>query len=336
MAKALMLNRMPNYVIAFVTGRCNMQCSFCCYAARTTRESPEMTPQQWAHAVSGTDALLHLTITGGEPFLRQDLQEIILSMVDSCGVPRLSINTNGFYTDRIRSTVDSLMKKLRGIELCLSISLDGPETFHDKVRGCPGAFAAARKTIDEVGYIRNEYPNFSLRVSSLLQPNNEKILDDFLDNTDSWPVDFHEIILVRDVPEKVQQGLAETYARLTKRQLERASLRYSKSIDWRIGRVLREDILERIYDSKDPSPCLAGGRMVELLSDGTVRGCEVGKMWDYSIIGNVAASGMRLVDIVKSEKAAVFRKRASTCQCTFECASSCTTVFRPLRWARLI
>jgi MoaA/NifB/PqqE/SkfB family radical SAM enzyme len=329
------LGRMPNYVIAFVNGRCNMLCDFCCDAAMSIRKAPEMSVEQWQHALDGADALIHLTFTGGEPFLRKDLESLILCVVESNGVPRMSINTNAYFTDRIESTMQSLLPKLDGREICLSISLDGPPEIHDTVRQCKGAFAAARRTIDAVSPIRDQFPGFTLRVSSVLHPGNVEFLESFLDETDKWPVDFHELILVRDVTREVQMQLADTYERLTARQLERASDRYSGNADWRIDRLMRNDILDRVHDRGKATPCLAGGRMVEVLSDGTVRGCEVGKMWDHSVMGNVS-EGKRLVDIVASPEAKAFREKARRCTCTFECSTSCNIVFTPTRWPQLI
>ena len=337
-AKSLALRRMPNYLIAFVNGRCNMKCDFCCDAALSIRQAPEMSPEQWGQAVSGANGLLHVTITGGEPFLRKDLTEVILAMARSSGVRRISINTNGFFTDRIESVMGSLLRTSCFDELRLSISLDGHEQVHDAVRNSPGAYAAAMRTIDAVNPLREASSSFTLRVASVLQPDNETDLEQFLDDTESWPVDFHEVILVRDVPKEVQLGLAETYARLTARQLERASSRFRDKVDWRIERRLRRDILDHLHDRKNRTRCLAGGRLVEVLSDGVVRGCEMGKMWDHSIIGNVGdvSNGARLVDIVKTSEADTFRKLARDCTCTFECANMCSGLFQPTTWAKYI
>lgn len=334
-ARALALSRMPNYLIAFVNGRCNMKCDFCCDAAMSIRRAPEMTPGQWGRAVSGADGLLHVTITGGEPFLRKDLTEVILAIAESSGVRRISINTNGFFTERIESVVSSLLSDPRFDELRLSISLDGHEGVHDAVRNSPGSYRAALATIDAMNPLREGHPSFTLRVASVLQPDNEQDLEQFLDDTKSWPIDYHEVILVRDVPVEVQLRVVETYARLTERQLERASSRFKSKIDWRIERRLRNDILDHVHGRKNGTRCLAGGRLVEVLSDGVVRGCEIGKMWEHSVIGNVA-NGDRLVDIVKSGAAAEFRQLARDCTCTFECANMCSGLFQPTTWGRYL
>jgi hypothetical protein len=38
----------------------------------------------------------------------------------------------------------------------------------------------------------------------VITEDNKNVLPGFLDQTDQWPIDFHEIILLRDVPDEEQ------------------------------------------------------------------------------------------------------------------------------------
>ena len=100
--KSILFNKMPNYAVIFIDGRCNMHCDFCCYAAMDARNSSNIMPEDWGRVFKRAKSLLHLTITGGEPFLRKDLTEIISEIVKNSGVPRVSIKSNGFYIKRIK------------------------------------------------------------------------------------------------------------------------------------------------------------------------------------------------------------------------------------------
>ncbi len=333
MTRALALGHRPNYLIAFVTGRCNLSCEACCDAAKSVRESTDLSVQQWARALEGARSLVHLTITGGEPFVRRDLPELIPAMVRASGVPRLSIDTNGWFTDRVLSTVRLLLKTLPRLSLTVFISLDGPEAVHDRLRAQKGSFAAARRTLEGLGELRGSKGRFNLRICSVLQPGNEDVLESFLASTSSWPIDHHELALVRDVPRSVQQPLMETYARLTQRQLDRASPRFRRGLDGRITRKLRKDVMNAVSLSGPTIPCPAGSNLVEIMPDGTVVGCELAKMQDRARLGNVTEHS--LVEIMETEAAQAFREAASTCRCSFECALSAQTVFYPRQWARL-
>ena len=109
--KSIFLNQIPNYAVVYVDGRCNMFCGFCLHAAVDARKTPTISPEQWGFVFKKAKSLLHLTITGGEPFLRKDFAQIVDNIILNCNVPRISIKTNGFYTDRIKTFVPELIKK---------------------------------------------------------------------------------------------------------------------------------------------------------------------------------------------------------------------------------
>ena len=99
--KSIFLNQVPNYSVIYIDGRCNMLCSFCCHAAMDARKTHIMPAEKWGSIFRKAQSLLHLTVTGGEPFIRKDFVEIIDKIILSCGVPRVSIKTNGFIDIKI-------------------------------------------------------------------------------------------------------------------------------------------------------------------------------------------------------------------------------------------
>ena len=333
--KSIFFNQMPNYSIIYIDGRCNMHCSFCCHAAMDARKTSILPAEKWGTVFKKAKSLLHLTVTGGEPFVRKDFFEIIDNIILSCDVPRISIKTNGFYTDRIKDFVPKLINKHKNTEFTLSISLDGPEEVHDKVRNFKGAYNKVLETIDVMKTYRNQ-PNFFLRLASVLTKDNRHFLEDLFNKTSLWPIDFHELILVRDVPVKEQLELKEDYKKLSKIQHKRASTNWRKSFNGKLFEKIYLETIKRIGSDKIHAPCLSGGRFVEIFPDGLVRGCEVEKLWNISKIGNVNEDNIDIVDIIKTRKAKEFRKVAKKCTCTFECASATNTVYNPKHWASLI
>lgn len=333
--KSLVFGQVPNYAIVYVDGRCNMHCSFCCYAAMDARNSSNIMPSDWGHTFKRARSLLHLTITGGEPFLRKDFVEIIDNIIMSCNVPRISIKSNGFYIDRIKKFIPILIKNHPNTEFTLSISLDGPEEIHDKVRVFKGAYKKVVETISVMNEYRNR-PNFFLRLASVITQDNKHILEKLFEETSKWPIDFHELILLRDVPSKEQLALKDDYERLTKIQLKRTSKNWRNSFNGKLFEKIFLETIKRIDSDKVYSPCKAGGRFVEIFPDGVVRGCEVEKLWDISEIGSVNNTNLDIVDVVNSQKAKDFQKIAKNCTCTFECANAINTVYDPKHWISLL
>ena len=319
--KSIFLNEMPNYAIVYIDGRCNMKCGFCIHAAVDARKTPMMSAENWGSVFKRAKSLLHVTITGGEPFIRNDFVEILSNIIDSSGVPRISINSNGFYKEKMKNFLPVLIDKYKDTEFTLSISLDGPENIHDKVRVFKGAYKKALETIDIMkDYRKNK--NFFLKLASVLTKDNVSYMENFLDETSKWPIDFHELILIRDCPVEEQLIVKNEFERLNKIQNERTSSSFKASFNGKLFKKLYTETIKRIDSDKVFSPCLAGGRLVEIFPDGVVRGCEVEKLWDISTIGTVNEKTLDIVDVIKSSKAKKFRDIAKKCTCTFECASA--------------
>jgi len=332
--KSLAFGQVPNYAIVYVDGRCNMHCDFCCYAAMDARNSSNVTPSDWGYAFKRAKSLLHLTITGGEPFIRKDLTEIISEIIDNSGVPRVSIKSNGFYIKRIEEYIPILINKYPNTEFTLSISLDGPKDIHDKVRNFKGAYDKVVETVNSMEKYRKE-KNFFLRLASVLTNETKDFLPDLLDHTDEWPIDFHEVILVRDIPDEEQFKLKDIYSQLSEKQQKKSSNNWRKSFNGKIFDKLYKETIKRLDKDKKHSPCVAGSRFVEIFPDGVVRGCEVSKLWDMSTIGKVEKK-TDIVDILNSQKAKDFAKFAKNCSCTFECANAISTVYDTKNWPSLV
>ena len=79
--KSIFLKQIPNYAVIYIDGRCNMHCGFCLHAAVDARETPIISAEKWGSIFKKANSLLHLTITGGEPFLRKDFVQIIDNII---------------------------------------------------------------------------------------------------------------------------------------------------------------------------------------------------------------------------------------------------------------
>lgn len=80
-----------------------------------------------------------LSITGGEPFIREDLKDIIDIVHPKCR--RILISTNGFFTERIVS----LAHKYK--DIAFRISMEGLPKTNDEQRGTRDGFDHALRTI---------------------------------------------------------------------------------------------------------------------------------------------------------------------------------------------
>lgn len=107
LARAALLKNAPVYVQYYITARCNLTCQQCniIYANSDVRECTLDEVQRMADNFRRLGVAMVL-LTGGEPFIRQDLPEIVRAFV-SRGI-HVRMQTNGLATDeRIHQVVEN-------------------------------------------------------------------------------------------------------------------------------------------------------------------------------------------------------------------------------------
>jgi Fe-coproporphyrin III synthase len=131
---------MPTSAIIAVTLNCNSRCIMC--NIWQNRIKNELKPAEYLKLPS---TLRDINITGGEPFLRTDLVEIVRNMKIAAPRARLILNTNGFLPERI----GKMMKQILDIDpdFAFRVSIDGIGDKHDQIRRVPGGFSKAMKTL---------------------------------------------------------------------------------------------------------------------------------------------------------------------------------------------
>jgi MoaA/NifB/PqqE/SkfB family radical SAM enzyme len=134
---------MPTTAIIAVTLNCNSRCVMCDIWKNRIRG--ELAPQEY---LTLPPSLTDINITGGEPFLRRDIADIVSCMKHAAPKARLLVNTNGFMTEKIVRD----MTAIRKIDPTFGfrVSIDGMDAAHDAIRRIPGGFAKAVSTLRRV------------------------------------------------------------------------------------------------------------------------------------------------------------------------------------------
>lgn len=91
-------------------------------------------------------SLKGINITGGEPFLREDLPEIIRVIKEVCPKARVVISTNGFMPERIKRLMPEVIKI--DPKAAVRVSIDGIGSAHDSVRGIPEGFKKCMESVE--------------------------------------------------------------------------------------------------------------------------------------------------------------------------------------------
>ena len=122
------------------TFRCNIGCNKCWQRHHIDPSAfqPELTGPEIDKLLDQSDMIANarnLALTGGEPFLNPHLFEICQSLVRYQRPFRLF--TNGSFPEQLKKTLE--IDGIGGVLSCVHLSIDGPESVHDKMRQ-PGSF----------------------------------------------------------------------------------------------------------------------------------------------------------------------------------------------------
>ena len=147
-----------------ITYECNQRCKTCgiwsSYLKNPELKSKEMSPTEFEQFCATND-FVWVAFTGGEPFLRPDMGEILAIANSFCKV--VSITTNGFSPSTISKAVTEALSVSGSYVLAINISMNGSKEIHDSIAGVPGSFDSARMTLQELRRIAD--PRLTVGVS---------------------------------------------------------------------------------------------------------------------------------------------------------------------------
>jgi len=157
----------PTRLVLDVTRRCNLRCEMC----HTWQVTPghELTPAELGQILAQMPRLSWLDVTGGEPFLRGDIDEVFDAILDSTPALRvLHYPTNGWFTERAARTTARLAARRPEVDLIVTVSLDGPPEVHDRIRGRAGSFERALATFRAL----RKQPGVAVYIGTTVTPSN--------------------------------------------------------------------------------------------------------------------------------------------------------------------
>lgn len=135
----------PLKVNLALTYRCQYRCQTC--DIWQVKPTGELTTDEVLTFVARNDFLRWADLTGGEIFLRQDVDEILRAIGRTWKkLAILHYPTNGFLTERIVEATRRLSTSTAA-RVVVTVSLDGPEKLNDAVRGVEGGYRRQVETL---------------------------------------------------------------------------------------------------------------------------------------------------------------------------------------------
>ncbi len=337
----------PRWITIFVTNYCNARCEHCFYWNELNSKAPELSADDLGRVFESIQKPVHtVRLSGGEPFLRKDLEDVILAADATGKIRTMSIPTHGMIRN-LPSRINALVPRLKHLHLNVSVSFDGLRDRHDANRKIRGGFDLAIRNLQELHGCEQQFRLFSRSASVSLtpaialaeadRPPEVLALFEFLrretgveeigcDHIRSAETD------VLGLPPEICSGFApppsaEDAPRVRNRRHsdvllsndEKARVNEALAAEFstRAGRLTRMRLDKQVEIGRSPRrlvDCLAGFVDCVIYPSGDVAVCEFSKPF-----ANLHDFGMDLMRVMTSNQAIQGRAMTRACSCTHPC-----------------
>lgn len=335
---------LPEFLIAFVTERCNLKCEHCFFWREVDAPGATMRADEWRQIARHIGSPAMIGITGGEPFLREDLDEIVAGFAEEAQPIGLQITSNGLLPERIEAMTARILAAAPELPFAVSISLDGPAPIHDRIRARDGSWDRAAETLDRLVRLRARAPRLKVATGTVFCRDTQDSVDTFLPQVRArWRPDSMALILARGEPrDPALLAVDLERYRAAMERVHDASIVSSNAplavIGRSIGRAISREkvsVITRVAAHDEfVVPCVAGSLAGVIHADGRVAPCELLP----DTFGNLREVDYDLRRLWFSPRAEAFRRRilAERCRCTHECFVAPSVAFTPARWPRIL
>jgi MoaA/NifB/PqqE/SkfB family radical SAM enzyme len=328
--------RKPVHLILFITDHCNAKCGTCFYW-QSLNQGESLKLDQVEKISHSMDEMVWLDLSGGEPFLRRDIDKICHQFVDRNRVRHINIPTNAIQTGVIANSVEAILANRAAFRVNVAISLDGIGETHDRIRGVPGNYTKALATMRALQEIRARDSRLALSVVTTLMRNNVADVRKLLEiGLSEWKLDYHSINILRGawMDPSLQPPTPEQYAEISELQLQQC--RHYFRGRWGLfsgmiatmGRtVLNNYYMRDMQGQPKDIRCNAGDVSCVIDANCDVYFCELLKP-----IGNLKTYDWDFDRLWTDFEATLLRQKVQAgCHCTHECFHTKNLIFSPWR-----
>ena len=148
-------------LVLAITYSCNSRCQFCDIWKK--KKAYTTKPQDYLKLPRN---IQNVNISGGEPFMREDLAEIVRTIVGRCPQADIVISTNGLFPEAVLKQMPAIIK-IKG-DVGVAVSIDGLKKTHERIRGVRNGFDKAFETLQILRNLRVK----NLKIAFTLSSNN--------------------------------------------------------------------------------------------------------------------------------------------------------------------
>ena len=333
LTNAYITKKNPLSLVHFITNRCNARCKHCFIDfdnpesfkdELSTEEIVKLTKQLG-------DCLINVNITGGEPFLRKDIYEIVEAYFNNTTTLSVFFTSHGMFTARIKAFLDKFMDSGMDRKVIFSFSVDGIGEEHNEIRRLKGLYD---RTLSSYRMVQDyNTPKIVAKMGiTVTDKNYDKVQNLYRYLRDEVGIKGVTATIMREqgvvkhiepeIKSLILQGYSDLIDTIHQDMVTGRMEGYKKDFHGRminaknmiVNKIQKETYLDPHYISHCPAGALFG----VIGSKGEVYPCEI---LDKQL-GNLRDYDMDFMTLWRDKKTQDVKKfiKETHCNCSYECA----------------
>jgi MoaA/NifB/PqqE/SkfB family radical SAM enzyme len=252
-------------VVSFeVTDSCTCYCKHCDHGGPRD-DSKILKPADYKEYMKVLRPCV-VQVSGGEPLMRPDLEEVIRSIKTDSGIPYIILVSNWSHMTEERYV---RLKQAGSDEFC--VSLDFPDERHDEFRGLPGLYRHLSQIVPRVAKLGYD----DIVMNNCITAANVGEIDAVADKAAEWGVNLNY-----SAYSPRRTGCRDYFLNSTEQLaiLDKGLAKLKKRMNgshWITNNISTLDATSRYFHSGGTSACKAGLRWLVVTSDGALQPCSM-------------------------------------------------------------
>jgi len=292
-------------IILVLTYNCNSRCKTCSIWKKNYKDELSLDDLRKFSETTAFKQIRFLSLTGGEPFLRKDIDQIVNIFKKNNPKLHITILTNALTPELIYEKVKNMPR-----DVLITISFNGKPETHDETRGVKGNFDKLIKTIENLKRLKQ---NINL-IFTITKENYDQLL---------WSWDFakKQNLNILFNPEMDYKRLDTEKGRDLTELQKKEVLKQLKKIYSERHRLFFDYtyllFFKKVYKNKTViNDCYAGTNSLFIEYTGDIYPCENLVGW-VSPLGNIKKNKITQID---------YRNKIKEMKCYENCFLECEMV----------
>ena len=303
-----------NYTVSLLY-TCNSRCSTC---KIWKKQAKNLSVDEYRKIFRGIGRSPYwITLSGGEPFLRNDIVEIVSEIYKLSRPKIINIPTNGLLVKTIIEKTEAIAKACPNAQIIVNVSIDGIENQHDEIRNVPGNYKKALATFNGLKALKQKNLNVGIHT----------VISRF--NVEGFSSVANELMRLK--PDSYITEIAEERVELDTigADISPSLVAYKSAVDYLIHRIKNGrykgmnkitqafrieyyNLVKRIMrDRTQIIPCYSGVASCQISPDGDIWSCCI----KAKPIGNLRNNGYNFKKIWFSPEAELERRSIHKKEC---------------------